>query len=211
MEQILWLYQQPHDLLYPFDERPCFLIGNKVEPIALQNGQVAKEHYSYEKNSSAALLATIEPKIGKRIAEVYPQRTRLEYTLFFQTLARAYPDDVKIRAVQDNLNTHNTSSFYQYLPADEAFALAQRFEVFYTPKSASWLNMLEFEFSALARLCLDRISSIDKIKKEILSIVIERNFKKIKIDWQFSIDFAKSKLNSHYVKVFAANSKYKIT
>lgn len=215
MEQILWLYQQEYDPLYPvvcFDERPCFLIGNKVEPIALQSGQVAKEHYGYEKNGSAALLAAIEPKTGKRIAEVYPQRTKLEYTLFFQALARAYPDAIKIRVVQDNLNTHNISSFYQYLPADEAFALAQRFEFFYTPKSASWLNMIEIEFSALARLCLDRrIPSIDKLKLEILSIVNERNEKNIKIDWQFSIDSARSKLNSHYVKVFAGNSKYKIT
>lgn len=214
MEKILWLYQQEYDPNYPvicFDERPCFLIGNKVEPIALQSGQVAKEHYSYEKNGSAALLAAIEPKMGKRIAEVYPQRTKLEYTLFFQALALAYPDAKKIRVVQDNLNTHNTSSFYQYLPADEAFALAQRFEFFYTPKSASWLNMIEIEFSALARLCLARrIPSISMLKREILSIVNERNFKKIKIDWQFSIDSARSKLSSHYVKVFAGNSKYKI-
>lgn len=215
MEQILWLYQQKYDPLYPvicFDERPCFLIGNKIEPIALQRGQVSKEHYAYEKNGSAALLAAIEPKTGKRLAQVHLQRTKKEYTIFFQALALAYPDAKKIRVVQDNLNTHNTSSFYQHLPADEAFALAQRFEFFYTPKSASWLNMIEIEFSALARICLDRrIPSFDKLKQEILSIVNERNQKNIKINWQFSLDSARHKLNSHYVKVFASNLKYKIS
>lgn len=215
MEQILWLYQQPYNPLYPvicFDERPCFLIGNKIEPLSLQNGKVMREHYSYEKNGSAALLAAIEAKTGKRLAQVHPQRTKLEYTLFFQALAAQYPDAVKIRVVQDNLNTHNTNSFYQHLPADEAFALAQRFEFFYTPKSASWLNMIEIEFSALARLCLDRrIPSFDILKREILSIVNERNDKNIKINWQFSLDSARHKFNSHYQKVFSGNSKFQIT
>jgi hypothetical protein len=122
----------------------------------------------------------------------------------------AYPDAKKIRVVQDNLNTHNISSFYKHLPADEA--LAQRFEFFYTPKSASWLNMIEIEFSALARLCLHRrIPSISMLKQDILSIVNERNFKSIKINWQFSLDSARNKFSSHYQKVFSGNSKYQIT
>jgi len=33
----------------------------------------------------------------------------------------------------DNLlNTHDSSAFYENLPADEAFAFAQRFEFFFT-------------------------------------------------------------------------------
>ena len=114
MERILWLYALPYDPLYPvicFDERPCFLIGDKVEPLALQSGQVRKEHYAYEKNGSCALLAAIEPLTGRRLAQLHPQRTKKEYTLFCQALAAAWPKAKKIRLVQDNLNTHNASSF----------------------------------------------------------------------------------------------------
>ena len=128
MERILWLYALPYDPLYPvicFDERPCFLIGDKVEPLALQSGQVRKEHYAYEKNGSCALLAAIEPLTGRRLAQLHPQRTKKEYTLFCQALAAAWPKAKKIRLVQDNLNTHNASSFYENLPAEEAFALAR--------------------------------------------------------------------------------------
>jgi hypothetical protein len=159
MEQILELYAMPYNPLYPvvcYDERPCFLIGDKVEPLALQTGKVRKEHYAYEKLGSCSLLAAIEPLTGKRLAQVYPQRTKREYTLFCQALASMFPDAVKIRLVQDNLNTHDTSAFYENLPADEALALAERFEFYFTPKSASWLNMIEIEFSALARQCLHR-------------------------------------------------------
>lgn len=212
MERILWLYMLPYNPKRPvvcFDERPCFLIGDKVEPIAMQTGQVLKEHYAYEKLGSCALLAAIEPLTAKRVAEVYEQRTSKEFTLFCQRLSEAYPEAEKICLVLDNLNTHTIASFYKYLPADEAFALAQRFEFWFTPKSASWLNMIEIEFSALARLCLNRrIPTIEKLAKEVLTLIDERMHKAIKINWQFSIEVCRQKLNSRYTVVNDANSKF---
>lgn len=212
MEQILELYAMPYDPLYPvvcYDERPCFLIGDKVEPLALQTGKVRKEHYAYEKLGSCSLLASIEPLTGKRLAQVHPQRTKREYTLFCQALANMYPKAIKIRLVQDNLNTHDTSAFYENLPADEALALADRFDFNFTPKSASWLNMIEIEFSALARQCLHRrIPTIAVLEQEILAWVRERDDKQIKINWQFSIQSARSKLNSQYTAVQIDNKKF---
>ncbi|MEI6949813.1 IS630 family transposase [Paraflavisolibacter sp. H34] len=215
MEKVLWLYAQPYDERYPvvcFDERPCFLIGDEVEPISMQTGRVKREHYTYEKNGSCALLAAIEPLTGKRKAAVYERRTKKEYALFLKALAKAYPKAVKIRLVQDNLNTHNASSFYEHLPAAEAFALAQRFEFYYTPKSASWLNMIEIEFSALVKQCLNRrIPTQERLIKEVGGIVKERNKKRIKINWQFSIQTARKKLNSVYQAVNPLNDQYKGT
>lgn len=212
MEQILWLYRLPYDPRYPvvcFDERPCFLIGDKVEPLALQQGQVRKEHYAYEKLGSCALLAAIEPLTGRRLAQVHPRRTKREFTRLCQALAAAYPQAKQIRLVLDNLNTHNASAFYESLPADEAFALAQRFGFYYTPKAASWLNMIEIEFSALARLCLNRrIPTQAKLAAEVLALVAERDRQRIQIHWQFSIQAARTKLNSHYRRTHAANEKF---
>jgi hypothetical protein len=123
-----------------------------------------------------------------------------------------FPQAVKIRLVQDNLNTHDASAFYENLPADEAQSLAARFEFYYTPKSASWLNMIEIEFSALTRLCLDRrISTQAQLEREILSLVAQRKADQIKITWQFSVQSARSKLNAHYVKVQSDNRKFKET
>lgn len=215
MEQLLWLYALPYDPQYPvvcFDERPCFLIGDKVEPLGLQTGKVRKEHYAYEKLGSCALLAAIEPLTGHRVAQVHARRTKREYALFCQALAAAYPEAIKIRLVQDNLNTHDTSAFYENLPADKAFALAERFEFYFTPKSASWLNMIEIEFSALARLCLNRrIPTIAQLEREVLALIFERCSKKIKINWQFSIQSARAKLNSRYVAVHDVNKKFQVS
>lgn len=109
MEHLLALYALPYDPAYPvvcYDERPCFLIGDTVEPRALQSGQVRKEHYAYAKLGACALRAAIEPLTGKRLAQVHAQRTKRAYTQFCQALAAQYPTAVKIRLVQDNLNTH---------------------------------------------------------------------------------------------------------
>jgi hypothetical protein len=215
MERILWLYAQPYDPRYPvicFDERPCFLIGEEMAPLSMQRGKVGKEHYAYEKLGSCALLAALEPLTGQRLAQVRPQRTKKEYTEFCQALAASYPQAIKIRLVQDNLNTHNASSFYEHMPAEEAFALAQRFEFYYTPKAASWLNMIEIEFSALSRQCLDRrIATIEQLAQEVLALIKERAEKQIKIHWQFSIEVAREKLNRHYKQVHGQNVKYQKT
>ena len=72
--------------------------------------------------------------------------------------------------------------------------------------------MIEIEFSALSRQSFNRrIPTIEKLEREILALVAERTEQKIKIDWQFSIQSARSKFNSHYVAVQAANEKFKTT
>ena len=211
----MWLYAQPLDERYPvlcYDERPCFLIGEAVAALPMRAGQVAKEHYAYEKNGSCSLLAAIEPLTGKRLGLVRTQRTKKEYAEFCQALVKLYPTAHKIRLVQDNLNTHIASSFYEHLPAAEAFALAQKFEFFYTPKSASWLNMIEIEFSALARQCLHRrIPTQEKLASEVLALLQERSEQQVKIHWQFSLAAARTKLNRHYEKTNADNNQYKAT
>ena len=214
MEKILCLYRLAYNPLRPvlcFDERPCFLIGDLVKGIPIKEGEngVAKEHYSYQKLGSCSLLATIEPLTGKRLADVFDQRRKIEFALHFQRIAATYPKAEKIIVILDNLNTHNESSFYEVFEAEEAFRLAQKFEFIHTPKSASWLNMIEIEFSAISRLCLDRrIPSKEQLEKEVLAIIKERSEKEVKINWQFSIETAREKLNRHYQKVNEENAKY---
>ena len=211
MERILFLYAQPYDPAYPvvcFDERPCFLIGDKIDPIPMQSGKVKKEHYTYEKNGSCALLAAIEPLTGNRIARIYKQRTKKEYAIFMKLLADSYPNAKMIRLVQDNLNTHDTSAFYEVFEAQEALELSERFEFYFTPLCASWLNMIEIEFSALTKQCLNRrIPTIEKLKTEVMAIIKERNKKQIKINWQFSIQAARNKMNRHYHAMNPINTK----
>jgi len=205
MEQLLWLYAKPYDPLFPvicFDERPCFLIGEVMAPLNLRSGKVTKEHYAYSKNGSCCLLAAIEPLTGARLGQVHAQRTKREYALFLKALAAKYPAALKIRLIQDNLNTHCRSALYETFAPDEAFALAQRFEFYFTPKSASWLNMIEIEFSALSRQCLNRrIPNREQLEREVLALIQEREQKAIKINWQFSIQKARTTFQNAYTGI----------
>lgn len=133
---------------------------------------------------------------------MHRRRTKREYTLFCQALAAQHAQAHQIRLVQDNLNTHNASAFYENLPPQDAFDLAQRFAFHYTPKSASWLNMIEIEFSALARGCLhQRIPTMEDLERQVLALVAERHEQRIQIDWQFSLEAARSKFTRHYAKI----------
>lgn len=210
MERILWLYGLAYDSRFPvlcYDERPCFLIGEAVKGFSMKACQPAREHYAYEKNGSCNLLASIEPLTGKRLVDVFDQRRKREFALHFRRVAEEFPAAEKIQVVLDNLNTHNASAFYEVFPADEAFRLAQKFEFYYTPPKASWLNMIEIEFSAIARLCLDRrIPTKEELEAEVLAIVKERTEKAVKIDWQFSIEKSRKKLKRLYEQVNNDNS-----
>jgi hypothetical protein len=118
----------------------------------------------------------------------------------------------KSRMGLDNRNTHPASAFYATFRAEEAFRLAQKFEFYDTPPKASWLNMIELEFSALARLCVQRrIATQGELEREVLALVKERSAKGVKIEWQFSIAKARTKLNRHYAKVKEENCTYQET
>jgi hypothetical protein len=209
MEDLLHLYGLASDERRPlvcFDEMPVQLLGEVVAPLPMRKGQPRREDYEYKRGGVAVLLVAFEPLTGRRLVETSRRRTKADYCRFMQRVAEMFPRAEKVVLVQDNLNTHNSSSFYENLPPEEAFALAQRFEMHYTPKKGSWLNMAELELSALSRICLSRrIPSVEVLDREVQAIVKERNELRIKVEWQFSILQAREKLSLHYEKVQSKN------
>lgn len=202
---MLDIYEQPYNPLKPvicFDERPCQLLGNIFQPLAMKPGRIEREDYHYKRNGTCSVLMAVEPLAGYRMVKVTKQRTKKDYAQFMKTLAEAYPKAEKIVLVQDNLNTHNPSSFYEAFSAPEAFALSERFEMIYTPKKASWLNMAEIELSALSKQCLNRrIADIAILSKEVYALTKERNRDKVNINWQFTKNNARDKFTVQYMNI----------
>lgn len=207
------MYLLPYKEEYPvicFDERPCFLIGDTIDGLEMQPGQVAKENYSYSKHGSCCVLASIEPLTGQRFAHVRTKRRKKEFAIFMKELCERYPNAKKLRIVLDNLNTHGYASLYEEFDAQTAAKLTQKIEFIFTPKNSSWLNMIEIEFSALSRQCLNRrIPCMKKLESEVLTFFKERSQKGIKINWQFTQEQARKKLNRRYSEVNSINQKYK--
>ena len=205
MEDVLAVYHLPYDAKRPvicLDELPFQLLGEKVAPLSMKEGKEKKFDSEYERNGVASVFLAFEPLTGKRLVSVYERRTKSDYCRFAQEVVKFWSEAATIVEVQDNLNTHNASSFYENLPPSEARELTKRFEMHYTPKKGSWLNMAEMELSALSRQCLSRrIPAIETLSRELESIVKERNKLAIKFKWQFTVENAREKLTRHYENV----------
>jgi transposase len=112
-----------------------------------------------------------------------------------------YPEAEKMVMVLDNLNTHVPAAFYLAFEPEEARRLVERFELHYTPKHGSWLNMAEIELSALTRQCLDRrIPDKDTLIREVKAWEKQRNSEVVKVHWQFTTADARIRLKSLYPK-----------
>jgi len=168
-------------------------------PIPMKPGHVERQDYHYKRNGTCVVLMAVEALAGHRITKVTERKTKEDYAHFMKDVALHYSDAEKIVLVQDNLNTHNPSSFYEVFDAPEAFALSQRFEMVYTPKKASWLNMAEIELSALSKQCLNRrIAKRRLLTKEVMAWTLKRNRAQTKITWHFTKSKARKKLNRAY-------------
>jgi hypothetical protein len=110
-----------------------------------------------------------------------------------------YPDADTIRVVQDNLSSHAAGALYQAFPPAEARRILRRLEFHYTPKHASWLNMVEIEIGVLRGQCLDRrIDDPNKLKREIATWERQRNAARARINWMFTTDKARAKMGRAY-------------
>ena len=99
----------------------------------------------------------------------------------------------------DNLNVHTIWTLYERYPAEQARRIASRLEFHYTPVHASWLSMIEIEFSALARQCLScRLPDTDTLSREIAAWQLARNDSQTKVDWRFKTRHARRNLARHY-------------
>ena len=110
-----------------------------------------------------------------------------------------YPDAELIRVVMDNLSTHNPGALYEAFPAPEAHRILRRLEFHYTPKHASWLNMVEIEIGVLRSQCLDRrIGERQTLEAEVAAWEAKRNTDSARINWMFTTQRARIKLLRAY-------------
>ena len=110
-----------------------------------------------------------------------------------------FPEAEQIRVVLDNLSTHRPAALYNAFPAAEARRILRRLEFHYTPKHASWLNMVEIEIGVLRGQCLNRrIATRKRLVSEIDAWQRQRNHSGARIKWMFTIDKARSKMTRAY-------------
>jgi len=203
MEDVLDLYAEAPDPSRPvvcFDESPVQLIGEVRQPIPPEPGQLERYDCEYRRNGTVNLFVCIDVHRPWRKVKVTERRTAVDYAHCMRELVDVhYPDAACIRVVQDNLSIHSVGALYEAFAPAEARRILRRLEFHYTPKHASWLNMVEIEIGVLRGQCLDRrIDDPGWLRREIDAWERQRNAAGARINWMFTTDKARAKMGRAY-------------
>jgi transposase len=203
MEDILDLYAEPPDPKRPvvcFDEHPFQFLGEVRKPLPPEPGQAARFDYEYKRNGTANLFLYFDRHRRWRHVDVTDHRANADFAHRMRDLVDVhYPDADLIRLVLDNLSIHTPAALYETFPPAEARRILRRLEFHYTPKHASWLNMVEIEIGIMVSQCLDRrIPCKDSLIKELDVWEQERNTEGGTIKWLFTVDKARTKMARSY-------------
>lgn len=208
MEDVLAVYSRPYNAKMPvvcMDEKPYQFLDEEYPSIEMsKTNHIRKYDCEYARKGTCSIFMFTEPLGAWRETHALPQRRAEDWAHQMKWLIdEVYPDVDKIVLVMDNLNTHTVASFYKYFSPEEAFRLAQRLEIHYTPKHGSWLDIAEIELSALSLQCLEnrRIPSIDALNDTLSEWFCRRNLMQKSVSWHFTTTDARIKLKHLYPEI----------
>jgi len=203
MEDVLTVYSEPFKAWQPvvcFDERPCVLHGEGRPGTSAHPGQRARSDYQYVRNGTANLFMMYQHGAGWRHAKVTERRTKTDFAECMRNLVDVhFPQAERIRVVLDNLATHTPGALYAAFSPAEAHRIFSKLEFHYTPRHASWLNMVEIELSVLVKQCLNRrIADIQTLARQVAAWECPRNAQHAVIRWLLDLSLARTKLSRLY-------------
>jgi len=149
---IVGLYLDPPEgaLVLCVDEKTQIQALDRTQPILpLRPGLPEGRTHDYRRHGTTSLYAALEIASGQVVTECHPRHRAAEFLRFLRRVVRAYPTG-ELHLVLDNSSTHTTPEVRQWL------ARHRRVHFHFTPKGASWMNLVESWFSILTRRSVRR-------------------------------------------------------
>lgn len=170
-----------------YDEKPGIqAIANVAEDLMPNESKgVIKRDYEYKRLGTVSLLAGIDLQTGEAIPLVKGTHNSDDYIEFLKILDVKYPKGDKIRLVLDNLRVHKSEKVQEYISS-----VPDRFEFVFTPRHASWLNLVEGFFSKMTRQMLKgiRVATKDELVTRIYKYFEEINEDPVVYKWGWHLD-----------------------
>ncbi len=198
MNQVLHVYKEVELLksnpesqsmnILSYDEKPGIQaienIAPDLSPIPGMYSTWGRD-YEYKRHGTISLLASIDLVTGLVIAEVYDRHRSCEFVSFLKKVDQSYPKNEKIKIILDNHSSHISKETQTYLAL-----VPNRFEFVFTPKHASWLNMIEIFFSKMTRSFLRgiRVKSKEELKIRIIKFIDEVNEMPTIFNWKWRMN-----------------------
>lgn len=171
-----------------YDEKPGLqAIENTspdLQPVPGKYPCVGRD-YEYVRHGTLSIMTGIDLITGRVIATVEEKHRSIEFIDFLKILDREYAEKDKIKIVLDNHSAHISRETMKYLAT-----VPNRFEFIFTPKHASWLNLIESFFGKMARTMLRgiRVKSIQELKERIIQYINEINEAPVIYKWKYKMD-----------------------
>jgi len=146
LEDIVGLYLSPpeHALVLCCDEKSQVQALDRTQPgLPLKQGRAQTMTHDYKRHGTTTLFAALNVLDGQVIGRCQQRHTHVEWLKFLRQIDRETPKDKTLHLIADNYATHKHPAVQQWL------ARHRRFNMHFTPTSASWLNMVERFFRDL--------------------------------------------------------------
>ncbi len=175
-------------VIVSYDEKPGIqAVGNKhpdLMPVEGKHPAVSRDH-EYIRYGTLSLLAGIDLLTGIIHYKVRDKHRSTEFIEFLKELDSYYLKEIKIVVILDNLKMHTSKETQKYLQT-----VPQRFQFVFTPKHASWLNIIECLFSKMTRSMLRgiRVSSKNELIERICQYLDDINEMPVIFKWKYKMD-----------------------
>jgi transposase len=146
VRDVIGLYLAPPEraLVLSVDEKTQIQALDRTQPmLPMRPGQVERHTHDYERHGTTSLFAALDVATGEVIGECHRRHRAVEFRSFLDTIEASVPADLDIHVILDNVSTHKTPLIHRWL------AMHPRYQLHFTPTSASWLNMVERFFALL--------------------------------------------------------------
>jgi transposase len=153
VRDVVGLYLDPPDraLVLCADEKPQIQARQGTAPaFPMRPGQPGRRTHDYRRHGTTDLFAALDVKAGTVIGRCQGRHRSTEFRAFLDTVEASVPPELEIHVVLDNAATHKTRIVHDWL------VKRPRFQLHFTPTSASWLNLVECWFALLSRRRLER-------------------------------------------------------
>jgi transposase len=185
LEDVVGLYLVPpeHAIVLCCDEKTQVQALDQTQPgLPLKKGRAATMTHDYKRNGTTTLFAALNVLDGQVIAQCQQRHRHSEWLRFLCKIDRETPKDKTLHLICDNYATHKHPNVQKWLEKHP------RFNMHFTPTSASWLNMVERFFRDISENRLRRgvFTSVPELIAAIDEYIAHHNAKPKPFIWTTS-------------------------
>lgn len=195
VRDVVGLYLNPPEktraIVLCVDEKSQVQALERTQPLLpLRPGQPERRTHDYERHGTTSLFAALDIATGKVIGQCHRRHRHQEFLRFLDRIESEVPAEMEIHLVMDNYATHKTPKVARW------FKRHPRYQLHFTPTSASWLNQVERWFAKITdqRIRRDAFGSVKELEKAINDYIAGNNANPKPFVWTASAELILDKV-----------------